>query len=799
VSVSAPRRGDIVRIRDERWTVAETRSYTDATLLTVVGCDRLNSGCRTRYLLPFESWERLPCVETTRVVSHRQWQRLAREVLGQATPSAYSLVAAASADISVLPYQLEPALAVASGAAARVLIADDVGLGKTIQAGLIIAETLARRTDANVLVLCPAGLRNQWQDELTRRFCLAPVALDSAALRRLPLIRSANPWGVHPLIVTSTDYIKRPEVIRALESLVWDLLVIDEAHAIAGPSDRHHAANLLAQRARSVVMLTATPHSGSNVVFERLRSVGDFERSFPLMVFRRTRAEASGQVGRRTRWLRVRSTVLERRMHRALMSYVGRVWRHPASPGGRLAMIVLTRRACSSPSSLARTLERRLALLGNDVEPHTQLALPLDVNKNADAEPAQVGSPGLDDAPRERRQIEHILALARQAAGEESKLRALSRLLRRIREPAIVFTEYRDTLAVLERRLARLGTCQLHGGLTSFERAAAIRAFTSGERRLLLATDAASEGLNLHQRCRLVIHLEVPWTPTRIEQRVGRVDRIGQSRTVHQIHLVAAGTVEQSRVVGVVRRMAEVAVALRGVSTPVIEQEHADASIVGNRAVPSGHGLAALPRGVVAGDLRAAAATEAERLLAVRRIRAESTLSVRSNGAPFATSARRPMARSALWVLSLELVDAEGRLLWETLVGIHGTHRSSRPPTLTRFRGWIDAGWAQLRSEATRRYGPAIATLTDSVRTPATRTATRERAIAHGIADRRGRIAAHLIQQGLFDHRTERDALAQRELVEVALSRCQARIAELQLRSSATDIKVRPAFALIAW
>jgi hypothetical protein len=85
------------------------------------------------------------------------------------------------------------------------------------------------------------------------------------------------------------------------------------------------------------------------------------------------------------------------------------------------------------------------------------------------------------------------------------------------------------------------------------------------------------------------------------------------------------------------------------------------------------------------------------------------------------------------------------------------------------------------------------------VRTPATRTATRERAIAHGIADRRGRIAAHLIQQGLFDHRTERDALAQRELVEVALSRCQARIAELQLRSSATDIKVRPAFALIAW
>ena len=114
--------------------------------------------------------------------------------------------------------------------------------------------------------------------------------LDSTALQRLPLADGRSPWAVHSLVLTSTDYIKRPEVIRALEPVVWDLLVVDEAHGIAGASDRHDAAALLARRARVVVMLTATPHSGDDAAFARLlTSVGDLEHSFPLCIFRRTR------------------------------------------------------------------------------------------------------------------------------------------------------------------------------------------------------------------------------------------------------------------------------------------------------------------------------------------------------------------------------------------------------------------------------------------------------------------------------------------------------------------------------
>jgi superfamily II DNA/RNA helicase len=154
----------------------------------------------------------------------------------------------------------------------------------------------------------------------------------------------------------------------------------------------------------------------------------------------------------------------------------------------------------------------------------------------------------LSDPQRERRMLTALVSGAETASLHESKVAALCRLLRRARESAIVFTEYRDTLAHLRACLTdRRGIpapVLLHGGLSREERAAALDEFAHASRSLLLATDAAAEGLNLHQRCRLVINLELPWNPMRLEQRIGRVDRIGQARTVHAFHLIARGTGE---------------------------------------------------------------------------------------------------------------------------------------------------------------------------------------------------------------------------------------------------------------
>jgi SNF2 family DNA or RNA helicase len=125
----------------------------------------------------------------------------------------------------------------------------------------------------------------------------------------------------------------------------------------------------------------------------------------------------------------------------------------------------------------------------------------------------------------------------------ETKVEGLARLLRRAGQPAVVFTEFRDTLRHVRRRID-LPALELHGGLTRLERTAVLAAFARDPRGLLLATDAAAEGLNLHRHCRLVINLELPWNPMRLEQRIGRVDRIGQRRSVHAFHLIAAGTGE---------------------------------------------------------------------------------------------------------------------------------------------------------------------------------------------------------------------------------------------------------------
>ena len=201
-----------------------------------------------------------------------------------------------------------------------------------------------------------------------------------------------------------------------------------------------------------------------------------------------------------------------------------------------LALSVLHKRALSSAWSLARSVERRLpALSGEQRHEGTQMALPLGDPQGeliaADEAPAWPGDLQLSDSARERRLLSAVYQRARSAAGDETKIAALGTLLRRARQPAVVFTEYRDTLLHVRERLARPAVV-LHGGLTREERASVLASFARDPHGLLLATDAAAEGLNLHHHCRLVVNLELPWNPMRLEQRIGRVDRIGQQRTV---------------------------------------------------------------------------------------------------------------------------------------------------------------------------------------------------------------------------------------------------------------------------
>jgi SNF2 family DNA or RNA helicase len=453
----------------------------------------------------------------------------------------------------MLPFQLEPALAVLRGLGTRLLLADEVGLGKTIQAGLIASELRARGAVDRILVLAPAGLREQWSHELNERFGLDTPSVDARSLRRLAaeLPIGINPWSTLAGAIASVDYVKRPEVLPAAASCRWDLIIVDEAHGVCGDSDRQHAVHRLAATAAYVLLLTATPHSGDRRSFAALRALGAVTPTDDLLVFRRSRQSVGMAASRRIHIVRVRLSSDERRMHTLLQRYTQAV-RADSLDRERepwLALSVLHKRAFSSAWSLAQSVDRRRLALATHGEANSeeQLSLPIGDPSGelvqADEAPSWPPELGLADTGREQRMLTQIANAARQASLHETKLAAIRRLLRRANEPAIVFTEYRDTLIQIARVIGRPALV-LHGGLSRDERATVLSRFAAGEMPLLLATDAAAEGLNLQSASRLVVNLELPWNPMRLEQRIGRVDRIGQTRRVHAFHFVASGTGE---------------------------------------------------------------------------------------------------------------------------------------------------------------------------------------------------------------------------------------------------------------
>lgn len=798
------RTGDLVYVRRQRWRVIEVRAYEQCQLLALTGIGSGNRGLERSVLMPFEAIAALDGAPSIQFVRPQRWRRACCALLADDAPAA-GLRAARSARIDLLPHQLEPALAVLRGHGSRVLLADDVGLGKTIQAGLIIAELRARGMAERVLIVSPAGLRDQWSAELFARFEITASIVDVREVRHrvatLPV--GVNPWATVPIAIASIDYVKRADVLRSAMSCRWDVLVVDEAHGTAGDSDRHAAVAALGARAAYVLLLTATPHNGDVHAFHALCNTG--AHADPPLVFRRTRTDVRLGVGRRVHRLHVRPTAAEARMHALLAAFTIAVRDERRSADVWLPLAVLHKRALSSARSLERSVERRLAALaratGGEVR---QLDLPLaDPGGEFDSsDDAPAWAPGLELAneARERRLLAGLADAAHAAARHETKIAAIARLLNRITESIVIFTEYRDTL--LHLREAIDGPVSvLHGGLTREERSAALEAFVCGRTRLLLATDAAGEGLNLHHRCRVVINLELPWNPMRLEQRIGRVDRIGQRRTVHVFHLVARETNEtqvlEQLKARIARAQRDIAAANpledddRMMARLVIDGPAGDGPPPGRSTARSGEKNGARRVELLTVSLADEARNEAARIAAARMLSAEKADrvlgSLEAAGTWVATArvrtTRARLRSRVIAILRVDHEDGQGRTSHSMLVALAVTvPRLRRRPGRTEVRRILRLIEATLQSASSEAAALVSLDVAAFARTLAEVRSTRERAILQVLLQS----SRHDLQPGLFDRRAEHADLIDRAGIHDAAADQAVRLAACERAAAVT-------------
>ncbi len=753
--------GQRISVRGQVWTVLEATRFTDCEALRLSGAE----GESRTILLPFDRARRLDGAACVDVIRPRRWLRTLYGLGLEARPYG-GVSAAVSSNIEFLPFQLEPALAALGDGFTRILIADEVGLGKTIQAGLILRQLAAESGEFRGLIVSPASLREQWVGELAARFGIDAVFADSSWLRRAAgeLPADVNPWSLPGIYIASFDFLKRPEVLLPFERIEWDALVVDEAHAAALGTARRAAVHAVATRARRVILLSATPHSGDAEAFRALCRIGGHPQSPPLLIFRRSRADARTAAPRRSVLLPVRLSEAERRMHRLLEAYTAQVCAEARARGdaeARLAAMVLRKRALSSAGSLAISCRRRLALLSaRPVQSmDQQLLLPLGEEEPIDDdEPGSIlAVPGLSDTERELRWLIAVAESADVAASRESKIALLSRLLRRLREPALVFTEYRDTLERIRVALAgsHHDAITLHGGMGPAERSRAQHAFNESG-TLLLATDAASEGLNLHHRCRLVIHFELPWNPARLEQRTGRVDRIGQSRVVHEIVLVASDTAERLVLAPLARRAARARGMLAGRSGLIESLAESRVAATVMEGMPLEPATASLAdEGVTPSpDLRIRATAEAARLNELRAWRGRATGDLRGScvGVTLLNSQSVSFPDGLFWVFSLSLTEDSGRVCHREIAAVHDARKM---PATVGSRAGVRALAGVLISERLTEIQQVVrTTCSERIRGVMVRHAE----AAAALADRQRAVAATsisaaraLVQVGLFD------------------------------------------------
>lgn len=512
------------------------------------------------------------------------------------------LFAVSVSKIDPLPHQLEAVYHyMLPQPALRFMLADDPGAGKTIMAGLLLKELKLRGTVIRILIVVPSPLRMQWQREMWEKFGERFDIIERPTLEALGVART---WRLSNQAIVSVDFAKQPDVLDSLAVAdPWDLVIVDEAHKMSAyrrsptkveRSQRYRLGEILSERAGHLLMMTATPHKGDPENFRFLLSLIDpdmfanreilqraVERHENPIFLRRLKEDMRSFDGRPLFPPRHAQTVSytlegpEWELYQQVTHYVETNFNRALSVDNRnvtFALIVLQRRLASSVRAIRRSLENRrdrLMQLRDEVLRDPNLLeevrrQPPDMIEDDEdlTEDERWGleeqalrytvARNIEELEYEIHQLGDLITLAMEAEreGPERKLAELENVMRhldlqRTGDKLLIFTEAKDTLDYLVENLEDWGfsVVTIHGGLSPEERIRQEQAFRSDDRQVLVATEAAGEGINL-QFCHLMVNYDIPWNPTRLEQRLGRIHRYGQDREVYMYNLVARNTRE---------------------------------------------------------------------------------------------------------------------------------------------------------------------------------------------------------------------------------------------------------------
>jgi superfamily II DNA or RNA helicase len=528
------------------------------------------------------------------------------------------LLAMNTSKVDPLPHQIEAVYGrILQYPRIRFLIADDPGAGKTIMAGLIIKELKLRQLAKRILIVTPGHLKDQWRREMKDRFEEIFTVVDRGFLGAF---YGQNVWAREPQLITSIDFAKQDDVLAGLASVHYDLIVVDEAHKMSAyryaekldKTIRYRLGERLSEICTHLLFLTATPHRGDPEnfrLFLDLLEPGFFattemvaesikKQENPLFI-RRVKEDLKDFEGRPLflpRYVETKSFNLgvesypEKELYNGLSRYVNEQYNKALSKDKRrnvaFALVILQRRLASSTYALLKSLERRKKRLEDMLESAEQ--------KNR-KEITGIDYEEVEDLSEEERwkqeEVWETLSVAENRQELDAELHTLDELIRQARdivntEPPkeaklrhlktaleelkrqhpdskiLIFTESRDTLDYLEKNLRHwnYSVCTIHGGMGLEERIRAESVFKN-EAQVLVATEAAGEGINL-QFCNLMINYDIPWNPNRLEQRMGRIHRYGQTREVFIFNLVATDTREGKVLNALFKKLDEIRAAL---------------------------------------------------------------------------------------------------------------------------------------------------------------------------------------------------------------------------------------------